>query len=222
MLAKVVDATIDPARIDAAVAAVRDELIPNHLAHEGALQGYWAADARTGHAMVVTMWRDADSLEGAAASDGAARAEVGDRVGLRVHSVLALPVLAASHVTDLTDGGLDPAWIRVTRVDGVAPTMRDLVPQRYGSTLADQSANAGFYGSYWLGDERSPEGCAISLWGHTADLAAGAVASRRRRRRLQRTMGIRLRSVHEYRVVGSARPMPVAALDVVAAEAASA
>ncbi len=208
MLANLVEATIDLARVDVAVDAVREELVPEFLEHEGALHGYWAVDRRTGHAVVLTTWRDVESLRGAAAANAAARARAGDGFGLRMHSVQTLPVLAASHATDLTDHGTEPAWVRVTRVDGLAPTMRDQVPQRYGPTLADQSATAGFCASYWLGDEQRVEGFAVSLWDDKADPASGEAASRRRRKRLQRSMGIRISSVREYRIVGVARPTP--------------
>jgi len=204
MLAKLVDAAIDPARLDVAVAALEAELIPGFLAQEGAVRGYWCADTGTGHVLTVTLWRDADSLLAAAAADGVARATVGDRVGLRLRSVQTLPVLAHSHGTDASADPSDPGSIRVTWVDGVAPAMRDLVPRNYRSTLADQHATAGFRGSYWLGDERSVEGCALSLWDGSAHLDAGVDASHRRRRRLARTMGIHVSSVREYQVFGVA------------------
>ncbi len=218
MLAKLVGASIDPARLGAAVDAVADELIPGFLDLDGSLDGYWAVDPESGGVLVITLWRDVASLRGAASADGVARATVGDRIGLRVHSVHALPVLACSSLTDLSEDPSDPGSIRVTWVDGVVPALRELVPERFGSTLADQSSTRGFRGSCWLGDEQSSEGCAVSLWDHTANPVAGAFASRRRRHRLERTMGLRIRSVHEYRIVGVAHTASArtgAALDAV-------
>lgn len=204
MLAKLVDAVIDPRRMGLAVTAVEEELIPAFLAHDGALQGYWMADERSGHVLVVTTWSDLASLRGAAAADGAARATVGDRIGLSLRSVHTLPVLASSQETGRPSGRTDPGWIRVTWVEGVARTVRDQLPRLHEATAADQSGSAGFRGSYWLGDEDSAEGCAISLWDDETDLSAGAGASRRRRRRLARAMGFRVRSVRDYRAVGVA------------------
>lgn len=205
MLAKLVDGAIDPARMDVAVDAVAEELIPAFLDLDGAVLGYWAADTVTGRVLTMTMWRDVPALRGAAASDGAARATVGERIGLRLNSIQTLPVLACSPTTDLTGDPKEPGCIRVTWVDGVTPALRELVPEHYGSALADQSVTPGFRGSCWLGDEQSVEGCGVSLWEGHGDLAAGAHASRRRRRRLSRTMGIRVTSVHEYRILGIAR-----------------
>lgn len=208
MLAKFVDAVIDPVRMDQAVAAVEHELIPEFLEHDGALHGYWSAEMGSGHVLALTVWRDADALLASAAAHGAARATVGERIGLRLCSVTTLPVLATSRVSDRAADRAHPEWIRVTWVDGVTPAMRDGLPQLYRSTVADQSASAGFCGSYWLGDERSPEACAVSLWDGTADLVAGSGASRRRRRRLARALGFGIKSVHEYRTFAVAHAAP--------------
>ena len=205
MLAKLVDAAIDPARLDVAVDAVAEELIPAFLECDDAVQGVWAADTDSGRVLTMTLWDDAASLRRAAPAEGAMRATVGDRVGLRLHSVQTLPVLACSGATDLARHQTEPAWLRVTWVDGLSPAMREQVPERFGSALADQSATVGFRGSYWLGDEHTSEGCAVSMWGAAADLLAGAHASRRRRRRLSRTMGFHVTSVREYRILGVAR-----------------
>lgn len=215
MLAKMVGASIDPARLDTAVDAVAEELVPSFLALDGAVEGYWAVDAEHWRVLLITLWRDTVSLRGAATADGTARTTVGERIGLRLHSVQALPVLACSRVADLSDDHTEPGWIRVTWVDGVVPELRELVPENYGATLADQSSTRGFRGSYWLGDERSSEACAVSLWDHTADPSEGAFANRRRRRRLERTMGLRITSVHEYRIVGVAHAAPSRELEPV-------
>ena len=205
MLAKLVDAAIDPARLDAAVDAVAEELVPAFLECDGAVYGCWAADTRSGRVLTMMLWADAASLRGAAPTEGAMRAAVGDRVGLRLHSVQTLPVLAGAPRTDLGRHQMEPGWLRVTWVDGLSPMLQEQVPERFGSTLADQSATPGFRGSYWLGGEHTSEGCAISLWGAAADLVAGEHASRRRRRRLSRAMGFHVTSVHEYRILGVAR-----------------
>lgn len=208
MLAKLVDAAIDPGRMDRAVSAVQEELIPAFLTLDGALQGLWVADGGNGRVLSITLWSDADSLRASAAADGEVRATVGERIGLRVYSVQSLPVLTSSRLSDPSFDRAEPDWIRVTWVDGVSPAMRERVPELYGSTLADQSDTAGFCGSYWLADEDSPEACAISLWDDSADPAAGAVAHGRRRRRLEKATGIRIRSVREHRIIGIARPVP--------------
>jgi hypothetical protein len=210
-----VEARIDPGRLVVASEAVGDELIPGFLAHDGAVRGYWMGDLVTGQLLAITMWRDAESLRNAAAADGAQLAAVIGRTGLRLRAVQALPVLA-SHVPGNADREpSDARWVRVTWVEGVAPAMRTHLPELYQDILEDQAGTAGFGGSHWIGDERSGEGCALSVWERPADLAHGAGASRRRRRHVARALDCRIGLVHHYRTFGivSATPTGPAVID---------
>lgn len=202
MLAKIVDAVIETELIEAAVAAVDDELIPEFRAHDGAQRGYWMADRTTGHVLAITMWRDADSLRAAAAAEGAARAAVGDRIGLSLRAVHTLPVVASAHVADPVVGRPVPRWVRVTWFEGADPSMRAKVPELHEATVAAQAGVEGFCGSYWLADEHRSEGFAISLWDFPTRHRSGAGASRRRRRRLAKELGFSVRTVRHYEVVG--------------------
>ena len=196
MFAKLVDATIDPDRLDLAAAAVDEELIPGFLEHDGALHGYWSADAPTGHVVAITMWRDADALRSAAAADGALRATVGERIGLRLRSVHTLPVLAWSPGTDPSAAHTDVGWIRLAWIDRVALVSRaqlTLMPAPGG--LGEPAT--GCTGRYWIGEDRSAEGCLLSLWSEAAAPAVEDGAGARHRHRSVRTDGSR--PVREYR-----------------------
>ena len=197
MFAKLVDATIDPARLDLVAAVVDAELIPAFLEHDGALHGYWSADARTGHVLAVTMWRDAEALRAAAAADGSLRATVGERIGLGLRSVHALPVLAWTHEADAVTDPAEVGWVRLDWRDRAAP----------GGSRADEAdvgdPASGCAGRYWIGEDGSRDRCLLSLWSDAAapSVDGHAEAGRRRRERTHHR-----RPVHEYRTFGVARP----------------
>jgi hypothetical protein len=202
MLAKLVEARIDPGRLVVASEVVGDELIPNFLAHEGAVRGYWMGDLVTGQLLAITMWRDAESLRDAASADGARLAALIGRTGLRLRAVQTLPVLASHVPAGPEREPADARWARVTWVEGVAPEMRIRLPELYQDMVEDQAGTTGFRGSHWIGDELSGEGCALSVWERPADLAHGAGASRRRRRHVARALGCRIGVVRHYRTFG--------------------
>jgi hypothetical protein len=213
MLAKLVDASIDPDRLEVASRAVDEELVPRFLAHDGALLGYWMADPASGHVLAITMWRDDAALREAAATDGAERASVAARIGLVVHAVHALPLLAAQHPAISTLEQSHSLWVRVTWVEGVPSSTRAQLPQLYQQIVDDQSDSAGFCGSYWIGDEHSGEGCALSVWRQPDDLHSGAGASRRRQRHVSRELGCRISEVRHYRTFGTAVGPTIEAMD---------
>jgi hypothetical protein len=201
MIAKLVTGTIDPARLDVAARAVEEELIPGFLTHDGALQGYWMVDAATGQILAITTWRDPEAVGRSAVADGTERAVIADRIGLRVHAINTLPVLAA-HDPDPVPHGSVIRWVRVTWVEGVAPHLRPGLAELYRRIVADQTNTYGFCASYWIGDQAIGEGCAISFWEQRADLSNGAGASRRRRRQVERSLQCRISEIRQYQALG--------------------
>ncbi|MDQ2678167.1 MAG: hypothetical protein M3Y51_05440 [Actinomycetota bacterium] len=166
MLAKVVHGTIDPDRVDDAARAVRDELVPSFSAQRGALRGYWTADRLSGQVLIVTIWTDGDALDAARSVDGADRARVADRIGLRIHSVQSMVVLGhggTSDEPDELDVGPVWRWARATWISGT-PEHAASVPGSHRATLPDQARDAGFRGSFWLADESISSGVALSFW----------------------------------------------------------
>lgn len=198
MLAKVIHGTIDPAHVDDAAVAVREEFIPNFSASDGALDGYWMADRWTGQVLVVTTWADGDALEAARERDGAERARVADRIGLCVHSIQTMVVVAHGELI-----GVRPewTWARATWISGRPASATDL-SAGYRQTFPDQARSPGFKGSYWLADESIRTGVALSFWDGPDSLAGSAFGSRRRRRRLQRDVGFSLERIHHYQGIG--------------------
>jgi hypothetical protein len=201
MLAKVVDGGIDPGRIDQAERAVTEELIPLFDAHAGAGPGFWLVEPQNGHVLAITLWSGAEALAEAAAADGAERAAVAERIGLRVRAVTALTVLG-SHVGDPDGDPSTTPWARVTWVEGIRVERRADLPALHDGIVADQGRSEGFRSSFWIGDTDRGEGFALSLWAAPADLHSGAIASRRRRRQVTRTLGCRIGAVHQYRALG--------------------
>ena len=63
MWAKVVEADMDPSRIDVVARAVKYDLIPHFEAQPGARRGFWMANRTSGKVLVVTIWSDQDSLD---------------------------------------------------------------------------------------------------------------------------------------------------------------
>src|SRR6059036_3576784 len=109
MWAKVVEADMDPSRIDVAARAVRYDLIPYFEAQPGARRGFWMANRTSGEVLVVTIWSDRDSLDAGRSADGANRANVVERTGLTIRVVQTMEVLTATD-PDLTVGPV--RWAR--------------------------------------------------------------------------------------------------------------
>lgn len=204
MLAKLMAGVMDPARCDRLSAAVEQQLVPRFLEHDGADSGYWMMDRSSGRVIAITLWDDPDSMRHAAAVDGSERSVIADQLGLRAQSIQTLPVLAAKVVPVIAGDAPVCRSVRVTWVEGVAASQRGHLAGLYQQTVDDQAESQGFCGSYWLGEEESGEGCAVSLWERSADLAVGTAASRRRQRRLAKALGCRISRVHEYEVVAVA------------------
>lgn len=210
MLAKVTNATIDPGRCPALVDAVQQDFAPGFLAHPGALCAYWLVDPGSGHALELAVWRDSQALAAASSLDGAQRSATARDIALRVLSVHSLPVLACRVLEASESEPSAVERVRLTWVEGVSGADRDQLPALYDDIVADQVESPGFLGSFWLGEESSGEGCAVSLWQGSAD-PAGDASSARRRRRVARRLGCRISPAHDYRVIGRAgHPVQVA------------
>ena len=229
MLAKLVHARIRPERLELAARAVEDELAPAFAAHPGARLGCWMGNRTNGHVLTMTLWADESCLHAEQAADGAERTRVAERIGLELHAVETLEVVAlhdaeehdaavpdlASHANPGPDGAaagtgrLATRWARVTWVEGVEPWALDHLPELHASITPDQEASDGFCASYWMADHRTGDGMALSTCASAASLRDGEPDSRRRRREVERALGCHVAMVGEYEALGvTVRPAP--------------
>lgn len=203
MWAKLVEAEMDPSRIDVAARAVKYDLIPDFEAQPGARRGFWMANRTSGEVLVVTIWSDQDSLDADRSADGANRANVVERTGLSVRVVQTMAVLAATH-PDLTVAPV--RWARATWIGGVAPDRgRDLAAMR-ADVLADQRRSSGFCGGYWFGDTTTGAGLVLSLRDGPADLRGSERDNDRRQCRLEDALDCTINRVSAFESVGVAGP----------------
>lgn len=200
MIAKLVQGRIDPRQIDAAAMAVDQELLPHFIARPGALQGYWMANRDSGEIMAMTTWSTYEAMDDARRDDGAERARIFDRIGVRIGVTLAMGVVAASH----GDTEAEPVirWARLTWVEGMDRTRVPELVSSYRRVLPDQATSSGFCGSYWLADLASGNGLALSMWEGPQELRRSEHASRRRRNRLAIEHGFRVDCVGQYEALG--------------------
>ncbi len=219
MLAKLVHARIRPELVPVAARAVEQELAPAFVTHPGARLGCWLANRTNGHVLAMTVWADEASLLAEQAADGAERAQVAERIGLELHAVETLEVVA-THDLDATrdtdeangggpGGGLASRWARVTWVEGVAPAALDHLDELHAQIAPDQSRGDGFCASYWMADHRTGDGLALSTWASATQLRDGEPDSHRRRRAVERALGCHVAMVGEYEALGvTVRPEP--------------
>lgn len=200
MLAKLVHGHIDPNRLGAANAAVESDLAPAFAAHPGARQGYWMANPASGHVLVVTGWSDRDAMEAEQAADGRERARAAERLGLRIHAVETMDVVAAHEVDPSPDTVVH--WVRATWVEGVDATASRLLGELHEQSVRDKAAGEGFCASYWLADRERGDGLALSMWSTPEHLQGSEHGSRRRRRRVERALGCHLAMIGTYRAIG--------------------
>jgi hypothetical protein len=210
MLAKLVHARIRPERLELAARAVEDELAPAFAAHPGACLGCWMGNRTNGHVLTMTLWADESCLHAEQAADGAERTRVAERIGLELHAVETLEVVAVHDLdVGLGSGEIAPRWARVTWVEGVEPWALDHLPELHASITPDQEASDGFCASYWLADHDTGDGMALSTWASAASLREGEPDSRRRRRQVERALGCHVAMVAEYEALGvTVRPAP--------------
>lgn len=230
MLAKLVHARIDPALVPLAARAVAQELAPAFVAHPGARLGCWMANRANGHVLAMTVWADESSLHAEQATDGAERAQVAERIGLEVHAIEVLEVIAVHDLEpvdhtprdhaanddaaddDAADddvAGLANRWARVTWVEGLSPSALDHVDELHAEITPSQTRSGGFCASYWLADHETGDGLALSTWASAQQLHDGEPDSRRRRRAVERALGCHVAMVGEYRALGvTVRPEP--------------
>jgi len=203
MRAMVVHATTDPARLGVLPQVVREELGPQFLSHPGARHAYWMADRTTGHLLAVTVWDSDELMRVAAALDGAERAVIAERNGLRILSVQELDVVGAHETAMSPEPHL--RWVRATWVDGLVPKVHRRLPQLYREAVPDQARSRGFCASYWLADLSTGAALGLSMWEGPAELSDSALDSRRRRKRFEDLLGCRVNAVAEYQALGVAQ-----------------
>lgn len=204
MMAKLVRAGMDPGRVDEAAAAVEDELIPEFAQHPGARSGYWMCDRATGHVVAMTCWADDAMLHAEQAVDGMERSRSAEHVGLRVHAVHPMEVVAM-HEVDPSDHAATH-WVRVTWVEAVSSQTVDGLAELHDQKVAHQSWSDGFRASYWLADRETGDGVAFSMWSTPGRLSDSEPDSRRRRRSFERETGSRIVKVATYESVGIVLP----------------
>ena len=203
MWAKLVEAELDPSRIDVAARAVKYDLIPNFERQPGACRGFWMANRTSGEVLVVTIWSDQDSLDAGRSADGANRANVVERTGLSIRVVHTMEVLTATD-PDLTVAPV--RWARATWIGGVATDRgRDLATMR-ANVLTDQRRSSGFCGGYWFGDATTGAGLVLSLRDGPTELRGSERTRDRRQRRLEDTLDCTISRVSAYETLGVAAP----------------
>jgi hypothetical protein len=203
MWAKLVEAEMDPSRIDVAARAVKYDLMPNFETQPGARRGFWMANRTSGEVLVVTIWSDQDSLDTGRSADGTNRANVVERTGLSIRVVQTMEVLTATD-PDLTVAPV--RWARATWIGGVATDHgRDLATMR-ADVLTDQQRSSGFCGGYWFGDATTGAGLVLSLRDGPAELRGSERNRDRRQRRLEDTLDCTISRVSAYETLGVAAP----------------
>ena len=201
MWAKVVDAEMDPSRIDVAARAVKYDVIPDFEAQPGARRGFWMANRTSGEVLVVTIWSDQGSLAAGWSADGANRAHVVERTGLGIRVVQTMEVLATD--PDLTVAPVRGA--RATWIGGVATGRgRDLATMR-ANVLTDRRSS-GVCGSYWFGDATTGAGLVLSLRDGPVELPGSERDRDGRQRRLEDTLDCTTSRVSAYESLGVAVP----------------
>jgi hypothetical protein len=203
MWAKVVEAEMDPSRIDVAARAVRYDLIPHFEAQPGAGRHYWMANRTSGEVLVVTIWSDHDSLDACRSADGVIRTNVVERTGLTIRVVQTMEVLTAAD----PDLSVAPVrWARATWIGGVASNRgRDLATMRI-DLLADQRRSSGFCGGYWFADVTTGAGLVLSLRNGSAGRRGSERDDDRTQCRLEDALDCTISRVSAYESLGVAVP----------------
>lgn len=202
MKATVVLARLEPGRIPDAARAVEEEVAPALCARAGARRGYWMVDRHSGQVLIVTVWADETARRAAAAAEGARRAVVGERVGLRVLGTQSFDV--AGSVDEHLGSAPRVRWVRATWVAHIGADQRGVLPQLYHEAVPDQARTRGFCASYWLVDPLSGAGLGLSMWEGPDELRGSLTSSRRRRRRFEAVLGCTVDGVHEYEALAVA------------------
>jgi hypothetical protein len=202
MWAKLVEAEMDPSRIDVAARAVKYDLIPNFEAQPGARRGFWMANRTSGEVLVVTIWSDQDSLDAGRSADSTNRANVVERTGLSIRVVQTMEVLSATD-PDLT---VTVRWAGATWIGGAATDRgRDLAAMR-ANVLTDQRRRSGLCGGYWFGDATTGAGLVLSLRDGPAELRGSERDCDRRERQLEDTLDCTISRASAYESLGVAAP----------------
>lgn len=206
MLAKLVQGTIDPARVEDAACAVEEDLIPLFLEHPGARQGFWMANRDDGHVLVMTCWSDQAALEAGRSGDGEERTRVAERLGLRITSIRTLDVLG---VEETGSAGPVRRWARATWVDHLPRDLDSTLRAMHREVVAADVQTTGFGASYWLADHETGSGVELSLWNDLAGRHANEPDSRRRRRWFERTVGCHIDHIARFEALGVVAPTTV-------------
>jgi hypothetical protein len=212
MEATLIHGIVDPRRLPEAVQSFRAELLPGFLGNPGARHGYWMADRTTGRLLILNVWEDSECMAAAAAVEGAHRATVNERVGVRTMAVQHMEVLGAHEET--LDQSADIGWIRATWVSGLRPDRRRAVSPLYREVVPDQARSRGFCASYWLADPSVGVGLGLSCWEGPAEVREGEASSRRRRRRMEAVLGCSVVGLDEFEAVAVAAADDVAAVGI--------
>jgi hypothetical protein len=202
-VAKIVQGWIDPQQVDGASAAVEHDLIPRFVSQPGAQSAYWMADRDKGRVLIVLMWADDEAVRLSRAQDGATRAQMAERVGLRVEAVQTMEVVGAHEMAATTSAV--SRWARATWVEGVKPGLDVDLSALHRDAVPDQMQSAGFCGSYWLANRGSGNGLALSFWEQPGHLESSGRGSRRRRRTVEQALGCRINLIEEYEALGAVR-----------------
>jgi hypothetical protein len=206
VIAKLVQGTIDPARVDVAARAVEEDLIPAFVAHPGALQGYWMANRRSGDVLAMTCWASLEQLEEARAEDGAERVAVMEHLGVRIYAVQTLTVVGVEENHDSDHPVMRLA--RATWVERLRSGPDASLGAMHREAVRMQASSPGFCASYWLADFATGNGLGLSFWSGLDALQHDEVDSRRRRAWFESTIDCKVDVVAEYEAIGVVASAP--------------
>lgn len=202
MKATIVHASVDPDRISETARAVEAELVPGFLAHDGSRHAYWMAHRPSGRLLVLTVWDTRADLDAAASAEGARRAIVGERTGVRILGIHTMDVVGAHE--EQIDRAPSVRWVRATWVRGLGPDQQGQLPALYREAVPDQLRTRGFCASYWLADTTVGAAFGLSFWEGPSEISDSIRSSHRRRRRFESVLGCTVEGVQEYEALGVA------------------
>ena len=182
--------TGDPGAVDAAVAFVRDEVMPSLTAMDGCLGLSLVADRELGRIIATSSWRDEEAMHAADQHLGPMRAEGGKILGGSPHvEEWEVAVMHRDHATH--EGSCCRiTWGRTDDVEQMARTWRERI-------LPGVEQLQGFCSASLLVDRSTGRGCATVVFDDHRALEATRDQAAAMRRRAIDEMGLEILMVGE-------------------------
>ncbi len=182
--------TGDPGAVDAAVAFVRDEVMPSLTAMDGCLGLSLVADRELGRIIATSSWRDEEAMHAADQHLGPMRAEGGKILGGSPQvEEWEVAVMHRDHATH--EGSCCRiTWARTDDVEQMARTWRERI-------LPGVEQFQGFCSASLLVDRSTGRGCATVVFDDHRALEATRDQAAAMRRRATDEMGLEILAVGE-------------------------